>query len=1154
MFPMTRPFSLSIPALPLLCLLVCPSFAPAQSVRPPAGAGAAVEIPADETRVSPADIEKAGGTGIVHMSAFEVSTERDRGYRAAGTLAGTRLNTDLRDVAASVSVITKDMLDDLGTSDLGTLLNYTLGTEVSGLAGNFGNTIASGGFDDFDGITRSPIPSTSVRGLASADATRNYFLSDIPLDSYITERIDISRGPNSMLFGLGSPAGIINNGLIRANFNRNKTTLEVRFDNWGSSRGTLDTNIILIKRKLALRVAGLLNRQHFKQQPAFVLDRRAFVTATWRPFRDTTIKFNTEWANQDSNKPQNRPPFDSYTWWWDIGKPVYDPSVGRGELLGTPISDTMSGLIKNSSGNYQRNGNLLRAQIANWASNVGLIHENLGGSAFGITGFPSGIYGMEGYNERVRAPLSSTNYQSDGMSSMQNSQRYLQALHGGSSDPLYNFWKDFQITDPAVFDFYENLLEGRNKYEYADWHTHNLTVEHQFWDGRAGVELAGDWQYFDYGYNNAFQNRSYAIFIDINSKLPNGLDNPNYGRPVVADYGSVRSNSADRKAGRATAYLTLDARDISKGWLGKLLGKHTLTANYTAQERSAEAFSGRQTLLGLDHYYSEAATYNGNLDISASNSRRQLARVSYLGPSVLDAAGPANNGIHQMKADILAQDLTEIGVLYYQSPALGTSQMGTWEYRTFELLQSGRKDARELAAYTYQRTREKFFSTAFVLQSKWLQEHLVSTIGWRNDSYKTYDAGAAELDILTGLRITDSNVFYPKLGLDDSKDTFSYGIVGHLPNKLFQWVPGGLGLSLTYNRSDNFRPTAQRYSVYNTPYDPQKGHTEEYGIMLSLLDRRFELRATKYETTALNTTNGNLASVLNNIVREPRNMMQYIAAGYSNSRPEAIAAWNQWLATPEAIHFMDTFGYQKLVNPETGMESYVLDDRLGIVVSTSDVVSKGLEFELTFNPTANWRIAVNAAKQEVERTNTGKELAQLVESFRPAWTDPNGAGNLLRSNTDTTNTLGSYMQTQILNLRKELLLDGGTNPEVRKWRWNLVTNYRFSRGRLRGLNVGGAVRWQDKAALGYPVYIDDIAGPQYDVTRPHYGPRVTNYDMWVNYQRKIGKRLNWTIKLNIRNIGVQDKLIPVSTQPDGSIAAWRIAEPMTWSVTNTFSF
>jgi hypothetical protein len=42
--------------------------------------------------------------------------------------------------------------------------------------------------------------------------------------------------------------------------------------------------------------------------------------------------------------------------------------------------------------------------------------------------------------------------------------------------------------------------------------------------------------------------------------------------------------------------------------------------------------------------------------------------------------------------------------------------------------------------------------------------------------------------------------------------------------------------------------------------------------------------------------------------------------------------------------------------------------------------------------------------------------------------------------------------------------------------------------------------------------------------------------------------------LNIRNIGVGKKLIPVVAQPDGSIAQWRIAEPMTWSLSTKFDF
>jgi outer membrane receptor protein involved in Fe transport len=32
----------------------------------------------------------------------------------------------------------------------------------------------------------------------------------IPFDSYNTQSVEITRGPNSLLFGLGTPAGIVN--------------------------------------------------------------------------------------------------------------------------------------------------------------------------------------------------------------------------------------------------------------------------------------------------------------------------------------------------------------------------------------------------------------------------------------------------------------------------------------------------------------------------------------------------------------------------------------------------------------------------------------------------------------------------------------------------------------------------------------------------------------------------------------------------------------------------------------------------------------------------------------------------------------------------------------------------------------------------------
>ena len=91
------------------------------------------------------------------------------------------------------------------------------------------------------------------------------------------DRVDIQRGPNSILFGLGSPAGIVNATLRNADF-RNKGSFEFRVGSYGSVRTALDLNQVLIKDVLAIRVDGLWNNEKYQQDPAFQDDRRFYGT------------------------------------------------------------------------------------------------------------------------------------------------------------------------------------------------------------------------------------------------------------------------------------------------------------------------------------------------------------------------------------------------------------------------------------------------------------------------------------------------------------------------------------------------------------------------------------------------------------------------------------------------------------------------------------------------------------------------------------------------------------------------------------------------------------------------------------------------------------------------------------------------------------
>ena len=68
---------------------------------------------------------------VVKLSPFEVTASKDVGYQATETLAGTRIRTNLADIGASISVITPEILHDIGATDNASLLQYTTNTEVA---------------------------------------------------------------------------------------------------------------------------------------------------------------------------------------------------------------------------------------------------------------------------------------------------------------------------------------------------------------------------------------------------------------------------------------------------------------------------------------------------------------------------------------------------------------------------------------------------------------------------------------------------------------------------------------------------------------------------------------------------------------------------------------------------------------------------------------------------------------------------------------------------------------------------------------------------------------------------------------------------------------------------------------------------------------
>jgi outer membrane receptor protein involved in Fe transport len=1099
----------------------------------------------------------------VILSPFEVNADADTGYLASTAQSGTRLRTDLKDIASSISVVTKDFMNDIGATDLGGLLVYTLGTEVNGVGGNFSDagTVANpnGNEADYDGAFESAAPSTRVRGLTAADLARDFFITNIPLDSYNTDRVEISRGPNAMLFGLGSPAGIINNSLINAKLDRRRTTVEARTDQIGSFRGALDHNEVLIRNKLALRVATVYEDNAYRIEEAWRRNKRLFLTGTYKPFRDTTIRASFETGAIDSNMPENRPPYDAYTFWWEAGRPVWDPNTNTGFQMGTAAPGYPN--LFNANGGPAaigappgNTGRVFASQIGaigGGSRQMVLVYNdpnssvpNLGLPGSDVMGIRAGNYPGHNIN-----PTTGAQQQTE-MRGLRDSAYILNnTLHW--NDITAGFWKSTQITDPRIFDFYHHMLHGPNKHEWARFHTFNVTFEQRLFDGRGGFELAFNRDSLDNGNAIGLDGiiSGYALRIDMQNKLPNGQPNPNFGRPFTVAYSKSSLKKYDRDTARGTAYYNLDLRRAGPSWLGRILGRHRLTGTYSNYDNTTFLSSGNfEFVPGTDFSLAQWGVVDNN-----GSGRRGLPIIHYLGPDVSQSPTPVLGAISVPTLQ-WPSDLDTAKILFYNAPAAGAKTPGTWSEETFHVESNGEHDVDATRRYvTY--TREKVDSAVAIAQSYWFDGKLVSTLGWRRDDVRTYNAGSAPIDPDTGLALLPDD-YYPKPVLEQVETSFNYGLVAHAPDFIAKRLPFGSEISVYYNEADNFRPAGQRYNIWDEPISAETGHTKEYGAMLNTFHGKLVIRGGHYVTTSglssslvsgLSTPKGQLLTMMRNIRRENLE--------HTNDNNQAgVDAWNQWWDGPTGSQLRETFRFTESVstNPTTGeiVATLSSDSRGAEVFETADVVSTGDEIEIVLNPTPQWRIAFNANRSEAVRSNVARNLRAVFEELRPLTEGP--AGSLLVADSGTT-TFALTWRTIYNQLLPYLATENAPADELREWHWNAITNYTFSEGRLKGFNVGGGVRWQDKLVYGYPIINDAQFGIVPDIRHPYYAPSETSFDAWIGYRRKFDQ-FTWNIQLNVRNIGVGNELVAVGAQPDGSVNSWRIRGSQTWSLRNTFTF
>ena len=167
-----------------------------------------------------------------------VVTGERQGYGAASTRAGTRTDTDLRNVPQAITVVSETQIEDQSLRSVADVLLYVPGATPGTGEGN-----------------RDQI---SLRG---NNTTADFFIDGIRDDAqyfrdlYNVDRIEILRGPNAMIFGRGGGGGVVNRVVKRPGENAFRE-FALSADSEGGVRLTGDVNLP-VGAGAGLRINGI---------------------------------------------------------------------------------------------------------------------------------------------------------------------------------------------------------------------------------------------------------------------------------------------------------------------------------------------------------------------------------------------------------------------------------------------------------------------------------------------------------------------------------------------------------------------------------------------------------------------------------------------------------------------------------------------------------------------------------------------------------------------------------------------------------------------------------------------------------------------------------------------------------------------------------
>ncbi|MEY2880963.1 MAG: hypothetical protein RLZZ15_3343 [Verrucomicrobiota bacterium] len=1099
-----------VPALAFLCAVS--SFA--QSVAP---TGAAATTPASTAA-------KKDAEEVVTLSPFTVVND-DKGYQAFNTLAGTRINSKLEDLGSSITVVTMQQMQDLAVVDINDVFRYEASTEGTDNFTQFTPNRAGGVGDN---VSQDPARANRIRGVGSAGTSgsgvnlafgNNAVNSKIPVDLYNIDALEISRGPNSNLFGLGASAGTINLVPSLANLRRATSSATLRFDDWGGHRESLNLNRPLISGKLALRLAVVHDDKGFTRKPASEEINRLYATLTAQPFKNTTIRGSFERYDNRYRRPNSLMPRDTAQEWRAGGGPTWDPIT---QLV------TMA------------NGQKLSLAAAQ-AAGAGLI------SATQIYGRPIAIIDNGAVQQlttaRIANPITTgtpSPYTNNSAVSFLETSTFLMR----NKTNLFPLFFQPAVRDRSIYDWKKFSYTAPN-WGHDDAKTFSTELEQTFVrNERHHLAARAGWfrQEFLRDSHFGIDVTDTVVYVDVNEKLLDGRANPYFKRPYVesiaSTYTRVPETSDVQSADLAYQFTPPKTLPRWLSWIGQQrVALHGETVRQdTVNYRTTPNFSD-------DHAWTNRANRSG---------AAQIVQRYYVGDATgqnFDYGTPAIDSINGRQNYNWFNNLT-----------------GQWVNEPVQI------DSLALVNTTANRSEIRTLNAA--AQSFWFDGRLVTTYGWRRDRRRERTTAGVVVDPATGLVSYDALKNWNRWTDDQSEtikasqrgDTKTWGAVA----KATPW------LSFHFNKSNSFFPQVVRQQLDLKGNIPNpRGDGKDYGLSFTALQGKLSVRLNRFDVTEYDSRGSEVGTIGNRTFRlegraEANGLRDAESLYPFAENVVRLRLANQGVANPTAAQLRPAVA--KFMGQTEEWLNIFLDSGLAQpqTVGTTDVTSRGYELEVIYNPTRNWRIKFTGAQAEAFDQAISPEIFNYWQSRLPLWTtvradrvpgSGDGQGALWWSTVATNNTTPetSYTNGLISPYLVGVANVGKPRTQVRKYRWAAVTNYDFTEGKLKNWNIGGALRWEDKASIGFggkpPATSGSFTGAilELDKNKPFFDRARYYADLSAGYRFKLfGDKVRGKAQLNIRDAFESGRLQKVGLNPDGSAYALRIINPRQFILSTSF--